>query len=65
MKAKQPEQPNGTGSKASGAAGYLHRRSGPTVQQPMLLRGAASSLTVGPVPHASMSGVFAPSMSVC
>jgi hypothetical protein len=57
---KQPEQPNGTGSSAP-SAGSFHRRSGPSQQQPLLLRGAASSLTVGPVPHASISGVFVPS----
>lgn len=58
--AKQLEQANGTPSVAN-----LHRRSGPTQQQPLLLRGATSSLTVGPVPHASISGVFVPYMSLC
>lgn len=61
---KQSEQPNGTGSTAPNV-GSFHRRSGPTQQQPLLLRGAASSLTVGPVPHASISGVFVPSMFQC
>lgn len=61
---KQSEQPNGTGSTAP-SVGSFHRRSGPTQQQPLLLRGAASSLTVGPVPHASISGVFVPSMFQC
>jgi hypothetical protein len=61
---KQSEQPNGTGSTAP-TVGSFHRRSGPTQQQPLFLRGAASSLTVGPVPHASISGVFVPSMFQC
>jgi hypothetical protein len=61
---KQPEQPNGTGSTAPNV-GSFHRRSGPSQQQPLLLRGAASSLTVGPVPHSSISGVFVPSMFQC
>jgi hypothetical protein len=61
---KQSEQPNGTGSTAP-SAGSFHRRSGPTQQQPLLLRGATSSLTVGPVPHASISGVSVPSMFQC
>ncbi|XP_033611428.1 uncharacterized protein LOC111874632 isoform X2 [Cryptotermes secundus] len=55
---KQSEQPNGTGSTAPNV-GSFHRRSGPTQQQPLLLRGAASSLTVGPVPHASISDISA------
>ncbi|PSN45512.1 hypothetical protein C0J52_13160 [Blattella germanica] len=62
---KQSDQANGTGSTAASSAassvGSLHRRSGPTQQPPLLLRGATSSLTVGPVPHASSSGVFVPS----
>lgn len=62
--AKQLEQANGTGPAAPSVATF-HRRSGPTQQQPLLLRGATSSLTVGPVPHASISGVFVPSMSQC
>ncbi|XP_021916286.1 uncharacterized protein LOC110828105 isoform X2 [Zootermopsis nevadensis] len=53
--AKQLEQANGTPSVAN-----LHRRSGPTQQQPLLLRGATSSLTVGPVPHASISAPHSP-----
>jgi hypothetical protein len=61
---KQPEQANGTGSAAPNV-GSFQRRSGPTQQQQLLLRGAASSLTVGPVPHASISGVFVPSMFQC
>jgi len=61
---KQSEPPNGTGSTATSAASF-HRRSGPSQQQPLLLRGATSSLTVGPVPHASISGVFVPSMFQC
>ena len=61
---KQSEPPNGTVSAATSAASF-HRRSGPSQQQPLLLRGATSSLTVGPVPHASISGVFVPSMFQC
>ena len=61
---KQSEPPNGTGSTATSAASF-HRRSGPSQQQTLLLRGATSSLTVGPVPHASISGVFVPSMFQC
>ncbi|GFG36671.1 hypothetical protein Cfor_11011, partial [Coptotermes formosanus] len=55
---QQSEQPNGTGSTAP-SVGSFHRRSGPTLQQPLSLRGATSSLTVGPVPHASISDLGA------
>ncbi|XP_068081695.1 SH3 and cysteine-rich domain-containing protein isoform X2 [Anabrus simplex] len=46
------------GSSAGSSVGSLHRRS--TQQPQLMLRGASSSLTVGPVPHASSSAPHSP-----